>query len=107
LVPTYANSIADYKTRLEAEGFLVIPKDRVMKLQQNYMVPGATRASVPWDDYKPSLLRNMGTAMVRRLVEDGAFVSEERKSEYCGEVCTVVTLEGRVILPKASVVQQR
>jgi hypothetical protein len=79
---------------------MVIPRERTRTIQQNYLVPSSTRAMVPWDDYKPNLLRNMCTDMARKLVEDRAFLVEELQTEHCGEACTLVLVEARVIMPK-------
>jgi hypothetical protein len=96
-------SIAEAKTRLEQEGFLVIPKERVLKLQQNYGVTHLMRAQLgsEWSSYRERLLVNMGTWIGRKIVEDRACVVSEDEVETPGSCDTLVRVVASVIIPKA------
>lgn len=102
-------TLAEAKTWLEREGFLVIPRERMLKLQQNYCVSDYTQMKFgpEWSTYKEHLLGNMGRSMGIRIVTDHAcLVSEirydpERGVSPCSNTMgTVIRVDARVILPK-------
>lgn len=103
-----ATVLAECKSRLEAEGFLVIPKGRVLKLcSQRQIVDDhqltAMADEVQWRDYATaSMGRDLGMIMVRdRAVELDEFKTDDEKYGRHG-TSTVLRLTARVIMPKVT-----
>lgn len=101
-------SLAECKSRLEAEGFIVIPKERVLKLCSQRQIYDhqllAMDDAVQWKDYATaSMGRDLGMIMVRdRAVACDEFKTNEEETygRYCPS--TVLRLTARVIIPKGA-----
>lgn len=102
-----ATSLAECKSRLEAEGFFVIPKGRVLKLCSQRQIDDhqllAMADAVQWRDHATaSMGRDLGMIMVRdRAVAFDEFKTDDEKYGRYG-TSTVLRLTARVIMPKVT-----